>query len=142
MNSKDVNSAHGKLSSSADAGDLVAEGEEIDKIKFRVENLLLLGIMYCKCDRLQRVENFYMHLVPGLGDQISAGDKDLVMAMQMMGRISYGALLKCYNEEHEANGSDLTRPDLIPENVDLMKKAYEKVLKEDDIGFLDLVFDC
>ena len=59
-----------------------------------------------------------------------------------MGRISYGALLKCYNEEHEANGSDLTRPDLVPENVDLMKKAYEKVLKEEDIGFLDLVFDA
>ena len=115
LNSNDVESAP------AAAEDMVSDVQEIDKIKFRVENLLLLGIMYCKCDRKERVEAFYLHLVPGLEDQISCGDKDLLHAMQMMGRISYGALLKCYNEEHESNGSDLTRPDLVPENVDLMK---------------------
>ena len=91
LNSNDIDNYRRKRAEAA--GDVVADGEEVDKIKFRVENLLLLGIMYCKCDRQQRVENFYMHLVPGLGDQISAGDKDLVHAMPMMGRIAYGAIL-------------------------------------------------
>ena len=117
-----------------------ADGEEVDNIKFRVENLLILGMMYCKCDRKERVEAFFMHLVPGLEDQISCGDKDLEHAFQMMGKISYGAILKTYNEEHEANGSDLTRYDLVPENIDLMNEAYKKVLREEDTGFLDQVF--
>ena len=38
-------------SAPAAAVDSVADGEQIDKIKFRVDNLLILGLMYCKCSR-------------------------------------------------------------------------------------------
>ena len=36
-----------------------------------------------------------------------------------MGRICYEAMINCFNQEHEAMGSDKAQPDLIPENQDL-----------------------
>ena len=60
----------------------------------------------------------------------------------MMGRICYEAIINCYNQEHEAQGSDKARPDLIPNNdkIHLLDEACKSVLTDDDIGFLEKVF--
>ena len=38
----------------------------------------------------------------------------------MMGRICYTGMIELFNQEHEQAGSDLTRHDLIPEDVEML----------------------
>ena len=60
----------------------------------------------------------------------------------IMGRICYEAMINCYNAEHQAQGSDKSRPDLIPEydRLHILDEACTSVLKDDDIGLIEKVF--
>ena len=42
--------------------------EEDPELTFRVDELNLLGLMYCKCEPAVRIERFYAFLQPGLED--------------------------------------------------------------------------
>ena len=76
--------------------------EEDPEMTFRVDELNLLGLMYCKCEPKVRVERFYAFLQPGLEDQISSEDRDLEVFVPLMGRIAYEAIINCFNAEYEA----------------------------------------
>ena len=71
--------------------------EEDPELTFRVDELNLLGIMYCKCEPEVRAERFYSFLQPGLDEQISCEDRDLEVFVPIMGRICYEAMINCYN---------------------------------------------
>ena len=93
------------------------ESEQEDpELTFRVDELNLLGLMYCKCEPAVRIERFYAFLQPGLEDQIGCADRDLEVFVPLMGRITYEAIISCYNEEFQTKSSEKTRPDLIPPN--------------------------
>ena len=59
-----------------------------------------------------------------------------------MGRITYEAIVNCFNQEYEAQGSSRARPNLVPSNdkLLLLDEAFKNVLIDDDIGFLELMF--
>ena len=67
--------------------------EEDPELTFRVDELNLLGIMYCKCEPEVRAERFYAFLQPGLEEQISCEDRDLEVFVPTMGRICYEAII-------------------------------------------------
>ena len=114
--------------------------EEDDQLTFRVDELNLLGILYCKCEPQVRAERFYAFLQPGLDDHIACTDRDLEAFIPMMGRICYEALINCYNQEHESMGSDKACPDLIPNDLNMLDEACKRVLADEDIGFVEKVF--
>ena len=64
---------------------------------FRVDELCLLGILYCKCDARTRTEHFYTFLQPGLEEQISCQDRDIETFVPMMGRICFEAIINTFN---------------------------------------------
>ena len=116
--------------------------EEDPELTFRVDELNLLGILYCKCEPDVRAERFYAFLQPGLEEQISCEDRDLEVFVPIMGRMCYEAIITCFNQEHESQGSDQARPDLIPDNdkLEVLDEACKSVLHDVDIGFLEKVF--
>ena len=61
-----------------------------------------------------------------------------------MGRICYESIVRCFNEEHEKQGSDKARPDLIPqgEKFRYLDEATKMLLNDDDTGLLEKVFGC
>ena len=71
--------------------------EEDEALTFRVDELNLLGILYCKCEPEVRAERFYAFLQPGLDEHISNEDRDLEVFVPLMGRICYEAIINCYN---------------------------------------------
>ena len=71
--------------------------EEDPELTFRVDELFLLGILYCKCEASVRVEKFYSFLQPGLEEQISCEDRDLEVFIPLMGRICFEAMINCFN---------------------------------------------
>ena len=71
--------------------------EEDDQLTFRVDELNLLGLLYCKCEKTVRAERFYAFLQPGLDDHIACTDRDLEVFVPLMGRICYEAMINCYN---------------------------------------------
>ena len=71
--------------------------EEDPQLTFRVDELNLLGILYCKCDPQMRIDRFYSFLQPGLEEQISCQDRDLEVFVPLMGRICYEAIINCFN---------------------------------------------
>lgn len=73
--------------------------EEDPELAFRVDELNLFGLLYCKCEPEVRVERFYSFLQPGLEEQISCEDRDLEVFVPLMGRICYEAVINCYNAE-------------------------------------------
>ena len=79
---------------------------EENELTFRVDELNLLGILYCKCEPAVRAERFYTFLQPGLDENIGCEDRDLEEFMPVMGRICYEAIISCFNEEHDKMGSD------------------------------------
>ena len=60
-----------------------------------------------------------------------------------MAKICYEAIINCYNEEQESLCSDQGQPDLIPtgQNADLLNEACCAVLEDDDVGFIEKVFE-
>jgi len=115
--------------------------EEDPELTFRVDELNLLGILYCKCEPEVRADRFYSFLQPGLEEQISCEDRDLECFVPVMGRICYEAIINCFNEEHESQGSDQARPDLIPEDrMEVLDEACKGILEDVDIGFLEKIF--
>ena len=48
--------------------------EEDPELTFKVDELLLLGILYCRSSPRNRIRKFYSVLQTGMDDQISAGD--------------------------------------------------------------------
>ena len=59
-----------------------------------------------------------------------------------MGRICYEAIITCHNDECEDLGSDQARPDLVPDDkIDILEKACTSILDDQDIGFLEKVFE-
>ena len=48
--------------------------EEDPELTFKVDELLLLGILYCRASPRNRIRKFYSVLQTGMDDQISAGD--------------------------------------------------------------------
>ena len=115
--------------------------EEDPELTFRVAELNLLGLLYCKCEQKERVERFYMFLQPGLEDTISCQDRDLEAFVPLMGRICYEALIICFNAEFE--GTERPRPELIPsfDKIEQLDRAQKALLHEDDVGFLDKLFN-
>ena len=109
---------------------------------FRVDELNLLGILYCKCDPKTRIDRFYSFLQPGLEEQISCEDRDLEVFVPLMGRICYEAIINCFNTEEESKGGTQARRDLIPENdrLSLLDDACKAVFNDEDIGFLEKIF--
>lgn len=116
--------------------------EDDPELTFRVDELNLLGLLYCKCSMEERVEKFYTFLQPGLEEQISCTDRDLEEFVPLMGRICFEAMINCYNQEHEAAGSDQVKNGLIPTNdkIHLLDQACKNMLTDDDVGFLEKVF--
>ena len=126
----------------ADANREIDSIEEDPELTFRVDELNLLGILYCKCEPEVRAERFYSFLQPGLDEQISCEDRDLEVFVPVMGRICYEAMINCFNEEHVSQGSDQARPELIPDDdrLNILDEACKSVLHDVDIGFLEKVF--
>ena len=59
----------------------------------------------------------------------------------MMGRICYSSIIEIFNMEHQKDGSDLAREDLIPENLELLDEACKQLAFDEDHGFIEKVFD-
>ena len=116
--------------------------EEDPELVFRVDELNLLGMLYCKCEPDVRAEHFYTFLQPGLDEQISCTDRDLEVFVPIMGRICYEAVINCFNQEHESQGSDQACPELIPsDNLEALDEACKNVFEDQDIGFVEKVFE-
>ena len=81
-----------------------------------MDELNLLGLLYCKCEPAVRVERFYAFLQPGLEEQISCEDRDLEVFVPLMGRVCYEAIIGCYNAEQIKLSTGKNRPQLIPDN--------------------------
>ena len=79
------------------------EGEEIDEydpeLAFKVEEMMLLGILYCRAQPRKRINKLYSLLQSGLDDQISASDRDIERFVPLMGKICYIAMISFYNED-------------------------------------------
>ena len=106
-----------------DEDDEVRDQESIEEdptLQFRVAELNLLGLMYCKCDATYRIKSFFDFFQPGLEDQISCNDRDLEVFIPLMGRICYTTIIDLFNEEHEHHGTSQARFDLIPKNLQLL----------------------
>ena len=115
--------------------------EEDPELTFRVDELNLLGILYCKCEPEIRAERFYSFLQPGLEEQISCQDRDIEVFVPVMGRICYEAIICCYNQEQENLGTNKGRPDLVPmDKIEILEQACKSVLEDVDIGFLEKIF--
>ena len=115
--------------------------EEDPELTFRVDELNLLGILYCKCEPEIRAERFYSFLQPGLEEQISCQDRDLEVFVPVMGRICYEAVICCFNQEQDNLLSNQARPELVPfDKIELLENACKSVLDDEDIGFLEKIF--
>ena len=83
--------------------------EEDPDLTFKVAELHLLGLLYCKCEPKDRVDKFYYFFQIGLEENISCEDKDIAKYIPIMGEICYGAIIELYNQEHEKVGGELVR---------------------------------
>ena len=81
--------------------------EEDPELEFKVDALMLLGILHCRTSPRKRIQKFYAMLQPGLDDQISACDTDIERFLPLMGFICYKAVISLYNQEHKEAGNDL-----------------------------------
>ena len=116
--------------------------EEDPELTFRVDHLMLLGILYCKTVPRNRIKKFYVLLQPGMEDTISAGDKEIERFLPLMGFICYKALISLYNQEHRDAGNDLQCKDewLPSDEMEIVDQACSSIYEEEDVGFLDQVF--
>ena len=72
--------------------------EEDPDLTFRVAELQLLGLLYCKCEPKIRVQKFYEFFQPGLEEAISCEDRDIITFIPTMGKISYSLIIDLYRE--------------------------------------------
>jgi hypothetical protein len=63
--------------------------EEDPHLSFKVQNMLLFGILYCQADPLVRIRKFYELAQNGLQENICASDEELSEFIPMMARICY-----------------------------------------------------
>ena len=116
--------------------------EEDPELAFKVDALMLLGVLYCRTAPRIRIKKFYSMLQPGLDDQISACDLDIERLLPLMGFICYKAIISQYNQEHREAGNHMQCKDewLPEEDMELVDEACKSIYDEEDIGFLDVVF--
>ena len=115
--------------------------EEDPDLTFRVAELQLLGLMYCKCEPKIRVQKFYEFFQPGLEDAISCEDKDIITFIPTMGRICYSAIIELYNQEYDGVGQIFTVDELLPEDLAMLDDACNLLVYDEDNGFIEKVFE-
>ena len=73
--------------------------EDDPELTFKVNELMLLGILYCCATPMKKTKKFYSLLQSGLDSQIAASDKDTEHYLPLLGRICYIEMISLYNNE-------------------------------------------
>ena len=110
--------------SSFDDFDGSLDGSELDKKKKPVEfkerkvcipYLMLLGLMYCKSNKLQRAEKFYELVEIELTNVLHNNDEEFIKYVPVMYEISYLLMFRLYSKHREPGKETGTDIDIMPE---------------------------
>ena len=117
--------------------------EEDPSLTFKVQELMILGILYCKATPRARVKKFYDLLQPGLEDSISAGDYNIEYYILLMANICYTAVISLFNQIHKDAGDMLQcREEWLPyDDMEAVTAACNSLYDDDVTGFVERVFD-